>query len=162
MNTNTHSNRTNRAQNRDTHGRGGSQRGPVGQRDPARCTSGQPARSQQAFQGVGIRYKRPIRPGFGTHGEPVTLVAKFFAVKITNSFIYRYRVKVKPTRNARDVQRRLLLLLKQTNDQTWQSVKSFVAFDGRETLVSAKDLLQPMQISVSFFEEGQAPGPNLP
>lgn len=176
----------NRAQNRGTRGRGGAQRGPVGQRDPAagptRRTSGLPASPQQASQGgeagellrsheqalekmrgeVGIRYDRPIRPGFGTLGEPVTLVANFFAVKITKSLIYTYRVKVEPTRNAKDVQRRLLLLLEQSNNQAWQSVKSFVAFDGRETLVSAKELPQPMQISVRFFEEGQTPGPNLP
>lgn len=96
------------------------------------------------------------------HGAPVTLVANFFAMKITNSLVYTYRVKVEPTRNAKDVQRCLLLLLEQTNNQTWQSFKSFVAFDGRETLVSTKELAQPMQISVRFFEEGQTPGPNLP
>lgn len=83
-------------------------------------------------------------------------------MKITNSLVYTYRVKVEPTRNAKDVQRCLLLLLEQTNNQTWQSFKSFVAFDGRETLVSTKELAQPMQISVRFFEEGQTPGPNLP
>ncbi|KAG1787368.1 ribonuclease H-like domain-containing protein [Suillus plorans] len=176
----------NRAQNRGTRGRGGAQRGPTGQRDPAagpaRRTSGLPASPQQASQGgeaaellrsheqalekmrgeVGIRYDRPIRPGFGTLGEPVTLVANFFAVKITKSLIYTYRVKVEPTRNAKDVQRRLLLLLEQSNNQAWQSVKSCVAFDGRETLVSAEELPQPMQISVRFFEEGQTLGPNLP
>jgi hypothetical protein len=111
---------------------------------------------------VGIRYERPIRPGFGTLGQPVTLVANFFAVKITNPLIYTYHVKIEPTKNAKDVQRRLLLLLEQTNDQTWQSVRTPVAFDGRETLVSSKELPQPMQISVSFFEEGQTPGPNSP
>jgi eukaryotic translation initiation factor 2C len=111
---------------------------------------------------VGIRCERPIRPGFATYGNPVTLVANFFAVKIARPVIYTYRVKVEPARNARDVQRRLLLLLGQTNDQTWQSVKSSVAFDGRETLVSAKELPQPVQITVRFFEEGQTPGPTLP
>ncbi|KAG2144443.1 uncharacterized protein EDB93DRAFT_540577 [Suillus bovinus] len=111
---------------------------------------------------VGIRYERPIRPGFGTLGESVTLVANFFAMKITNTHIYTYHVKVEPTRNAKDVQRRLLLLLEQTNNLTWQSVRSFVAFDGRETLVSSRELPQPMQISVRFFEDGQTPGPNLP
>ncbi|KAG1856966.1 ribonuclease H-like domain-containing protein [Suillus subalutaceus] len=185
MNINTNPNRTNRAQNRGTRGRGGAQRGP-GQRDPAagpaRSTSGPPARPQQVSQGgeadellhsheqalakmrreVGIRYERPIRPGFGTHGEPVALVANFFAVKITNSLIHTYHVKVEPTKNAKDVQRRLLLLLEQTNNETWQSVKSSVAFDGRETLVSSKELPQPMQLTVRFFEEEQTPGLNSP
>jgi eukaryotic translation initiation factor 2C len=176
-------NRTIRGQNRGIRVRGGAQLGPVGQRDPtagpARSTSGPPAKLQQVSQGgkaddlheqaldkmrreVGIRCERPIRPGFATYGNPVTLVANFFAVKIARPVIYTYRVKVEPARNARDVQRRLLLLLGQTNDQTWQSVKSSVAFDGRETLVSAKELPQPVQITVRFFEEGQTPGPNLP
>jgi eukaryotic translation initiation factor 2C len=186
MNTNTNSNRANRTQNRGSCGCGGIQRGPVGQWDPAaspaRSTSGPPAWPKQASQGdkanqmlglhekvlvklrheVGIRYERPIRPGFGTLGEPVTLVANFFAMKITNPLIYMYHIKIEPTKNAKDVQRRLLLLLKQTNNQAWQSVKTFVAFDGRETLVAAKELPQPMQISVSFFEEGQTPGSNSP
>ncbi|KAG1743891.1 hypothetical protein EDB19DRAFT_1827261 [Suillus lakei] len=106
-------------------------------------------------------YEQPIYPGFGTHGEPVTLVANF-TVKIINSLIYMYYVKVEATRNAKDIQHCLLLLLEQTNNQNWQSVKSFVAFEGREMLVSAKKLPQPMQICVRFFKEGQMPGPNLP
>ncbi|KAG1824825.1 uncharacterized protein BJ212DRAFT_1476107 [Suillus subaureus] len=185
MNTNTNPNRTNRAQNRGTRGRGGAQRGP-GKRDPAagpaRSTCGPPARPQQVSQRgeadellhsheqaldkmcceVGIQYEWPIHPGFSTYGEPVALVANFFAVRVTNSLIYMYHVKVEPTRNAKDVQHRLLLLLEQTNEQTWQSVKSSMAFDGRETLVSAKELPQPMQITVRFFKEGQTPGPNSP
>ncbi|KAG1761419.1 ribonuclease H-like domain-containing protein [Suillus occidentalis] len=186
MNVNTDSNRAKQTQNRGSRGRGGIQRGPVGQRDPAagpaRSTSGPPARPQRASQGgkadqmlclheealvelrreVGIRCERPIRPGFGTLGEPVTLVANFFAVKITNPLIYTYHVKIEPIKNAKDVQRRLLLLLEQTNNQAWQSVRTFVAFNGRETLVAAKELPQPMQISLSFFEEGQTSGPNSP
>ncbi|KAG1734940.1 ribonuclease H-like domain-containing protein [Suillus paluster] len=185
MNTNINPNRK-QAQN-STRGRGGAQLGPVGQQRgpagvPARNTSGQPARPQQASLGgsadeplrsheqalekmrreVGIRYERPIRPGFGTLGNPVTLLANFFALKITNSLVYTYNIKVEPTRKARDVQRRLLSLLEQTNNQTWQSVKFFVAYDGKERLVSAKELPQPMKIRVRFFEEEQMPGPNSP
>ncbi|KAG2129585.1 ribonuclease H-like domain-containing protein [Suillus clintonianus] len=187
MNTNSNPNRI-RTLSRGIRGRGGVQRGTVAQRGPAagpaRSTYGPPARPQQAGapQGgevdellrsheqaldkrrreVGIRYERPIRPGFGTLGDPVTLTANFFALKITNSLVNTYHVKVEPARNAKDVQRRLLRLLEETDDQPWQSVKSFVAFDGRETLVSAKELPQPMQISVSFFEEGETPSPNSP
>ncbi|KAG0692979.1 hypothetical protein DFH29DRAFT_1042568 [Suillus ampliporus] len=190
MNTNTNLilNRK-QAQNtgRSTRGRGGAQLGPVGQQRgpaavPAQNTTGPPARPQQASQGGGtdellrsheqalhkmrcevdIRYEQPIRPGFGTLGNLVTLLANFFALKITNPLIYTYHVKVEPTRKARDVQCCLLSLLEQTNSQTWQRVKSFVAFDGKEKLVSAKEMPQPMKIPVKFFEEGQMPGPNSP
>lgn len=109
---------------------------------------------------VGTQFERPIPPGFGTLGWPGTPLANYFAMKIANPFVYEYDVRVRPHGRVKDVYRRLIELLDHTNNQAWDSLKSSVAHNGADKLISAKELSQPLQMSIKFFEEGQTPGPN--
>lgn len=103
--------------------------------------------------------ERPARPGYGTAGREVALRANFFALEFTKEKIFEYVVKLEPepkSQKAR-VKRRVLALFEQS-----EAVRPYIndfAHDGAQRLVAARQLPQPLQGNVVFFEKGEKQPP---
>ncbi|KAK7032399.1 hypothetical protein VNI00_013147 [Paramarasmius palmivorus] len=96
--------------------------------------------------------RRPLRPGFGTQGTPITLRANFFPYRLPKDLVvYEYRVEISPQTA---LKRRMFKLLEES-PQCRPFIKH-IAHDGSEKLVSSKPLPQPLNISIVFREEGEA------
>ncbi|KAJ8091756.1 hypothetical protein PM082_020991 [Marasmius tenuissimus] len=97
---------------------------------------------------------RPLRPGFGTLGNPITLRANFFAVKVPrNCVVYDYQVSVSPEAGVRRVRSRILRLLEAR--PLFAPYVNHIAHDGSQRLVSSRQLSQPLSVEVPFLEEGE-------
>lgn len=44
----------------------------------------------KSFKSLSVKPERPVRPGYGTMGTPITLSTYFFAVKLPKGPIYDY------------------------------------------------------------------------
>lgn len=95
---------------------------------------------------------RPLRPGYGTVGNPITVRANFFALKLPKNPIYDYNVEFTPKTDINRLKMRIFTLLEETPE--CQQFLSHIAHDKSSRLVSAKPLPQPLNISVPFYEEG--------
>jgi eukaryotic translation initiation factor 2C len=98
---------------------------------------------------------RPSRPGYGTKGVEVALRANFFAFEFTKDKIFEYVVKIEPepkSQKAR-VKRRVFSLFEQS--AAVQPYANQFAHDGVQRLFAARELPQPLEGSVVFYEEGE-------
>ena len=102
---------------------------------------------------------RPSRPGYGTKGVEVALRANFFAFEFTKDNIFEYVVKIEPepkSQKAR-VKRRVFALFEQS-----AAVQPYVnqfAHDGVQRLFASRELPQPLEGTVVFYEEGEKQAP---
>ncbi|KAF5364732.1 hypothetical protein D9757_012485 [Collybiopsis confluens] len=100
--------------------------------------------------------ERPLRPGYGTEGIPVTLRANFFPVRLPKVPVQDYNIEITPKAEAKWLKERLFTLLEES--AAFRPFRSHTAHDKSSRLLSAKPLPQPLTIAVPFFEEG-ASGP---
>ncbi|KAG2753631.1 Piwi-domain-containing protein [Suillus brevipes Sb2] len=112
-----------------------------------------------SFKKLTFNPERPHRPGFGTLGNPITLRANFFPIKLSKGPIYDYHVEITPSTDIKRIRARLFDLLEQSNQQDWAEFVSSISHDGSQRLVSKKKLPQPLDVQVQYYEEGEA-GPN--
>ncbi|KAJ6510612.1 argonaute-like protein [Mycena sanguinolenta] len=107
----------------------------------------------KSFSTVSADPDRPLRPGYGTVGKPIRLRANFFPVRIPAGPIFDYAVEITPPTNINRVKARIFSLLEQRD-----ACKPFlhhIAHDRSRRLISAKELPQPLRISVPFYEDGE-------
>ncbi|KAJ6558191.1 ribonuclease H-like domain-containing protein [Mycena capillaripes] len=96
---------------------------------------------------------RPLRPGYGTVGKPITLRANFFAIRVPAGPIFDYTVEITPKTDINRLKARIFFLLEQS--AACQPFLGHIAHDRSQRLVSAKKLPQPLDISVPFYEDGE-------
>jgi hypothetical protein len=112
--------------------------------------------------------KLPLRPGFGTLGREITLRANFFPLKLSNKVIYDYNVQITAPRVSKggsegaadtgtNTKKRLFDLLEE--HPNCAPFRPHIVHDRMQRLVSAKRLPQPLDIPVTFYEEGQPAPP---
>ncbi|KAK7039451.1 protein argonaute 1B [Favolaschia claudopus] len=97
---------------------------------------------------------RPLRPGYGTQGTPITLRANFFAVRLPAGPIYDYSVEINPKTDINRLKARIFFLLEQSNE--CRPFLNHIAHDRSQRLVSAQRLPQPLDILVRFYEDGES------
>ncbi|KAH0580660.1 Protein argonaute 1B [Termitomyces sp. J132] len=137
-------------------GRGGRGGGPViyAENSPAnippRLDDASHASLIKAFQSLKVIPDRPLRPGYGTLGIPITLRANFFPVKLPKGPFYDYVVEISPKTDINRIKARIFELLEQNS--TCAPHLPYIAHDRSQRLVSARKLPQPMDIQVPFFE----------
>ena len=112
-----------------------------------------------SFKNLTFKPERPHRPGYGTLGREITLRANFFGVTLPKGPIYDYHVEITPSTDIKRIRARLFSLLEESNQQGWREFVPFIAHDRSERLVAAKQLPQPLDVQVQYYEEGEA-GPN--
>ncbi|GJE99955.1 Piwi-domain-containing protein [Phanerochaete sordida] len=107
----------------------------------------------------------PLRPGFGTKGQPQTLRANFFALRLPKDLtIHDYEVVItgQPKEDVRRARKARIFDLLESSPEC-APFRDHIAHDKSARLVSAKKLPQPFQVAILFFEEGApAPGNNAP
>ena len=99
----------------------------------------------------------PTRPGFGTVGQEIKLRTNFFPIKVPRGPLYEYDVKITPdkgTANKR-MRRRIFQLAEETADWSNNGLKGIVAHDHASKVIAAKQLPQPLTITVPFYDEDQ-------
>lgn len=166
-------------------GRGGARGGPpqIFGPSPARVDSRLSTSSAlvASFKRLDVQDKMPLRPGWGTKGQPRVVRANFFAVRIPKDLtIYEYDVTISPEKEptskkkgtasggpqdkdqkqqAAGLRARLFQLLEQHPD--FQPYVGHIAHDRSKKIVSARLLPAPLSIRVTHFhEEEAAPRPN--
>lgn len=102
----------------------------------------------------------PTRPGFGTVGTPIKLRANFFPIKVPKGPLFEYDVTIAPAVSIKRVKRRIFQLAELTNDWGQANMRGTVAHDHSSKLIAARQLDQPLVITVPFTdEEGEKPAP---
>ncbi|KAI0917033.1 hypothetical protein AcW2_007273 [Taiwanofungus camphoratus] len=107
-----------------------------------------------AFREMDVPDEMPLRPGWGTLGRPVTLRANFFAVTVTKGVLYDYDVSISPKAQARTDRKERIFQLLESHAQ-FAPHAGYIAHDRKQRLVSAKELPQPLSVSIRFVEEGE-------
>ncbi|EIW78043.1 Piwi-domain-containing protein [Coniophora puteana RWD-64-598 SS2] len=102
-----------------------------------------------------FRAERPYRPGFGTLGTRITLRSNFFPVKVPKGTIFDYSIKISPDPGGRKTRNRIFQLLEASTNQQWRPYVNVVAHDRSARLVSAKKFPQPLDIPITFVDEGR-------
>ncbi|KIK64934.1 hypothetical protein GYMLUDRAFT_39338 [Collybiopsis luxurians FD-317 M1] len=105
----------------------------------------------------------PLRPDFGTLGQPIKLRANFYPVKVPKGPLYEYDVSITPAAGTanRRLKRRIFDLAEKSADWTRQGLTGSVAHDHASKLVAAKMLPEPCTIRVAYFDEDeQGPTPD--
>ncbi|KAJ7915685.1 argonaute-like protein [Mycena leptocephala] len=97
---------------------------------------------------------RPLRPGYGTVGRPITLRANFFAVRVPSGPIFDYTMEITPKTNFNRLKARIFFLLEQSD--VCKPLLGYIAHDRSQRLVSARELPQPLDIAVPFYEDGES------
>ncbi|KAF6752684.1 QDE2 protein [Ephemerocybe angulata] len=149
----------------DNRGRGGPPGGGGGRGGfggPVIFNEGAPAQlpprlndsTQQAliasFKNLPVTPERPLRPGYGTRGTPVTLRANFFAVRLPKGPVYRYTVEITPKKGLGDRKARIFQLLERS--PLCQPHLPYIAHDKSERLVSARKLPDPLDIQLRYTD----------
>lgn len=112
-----------------------------------------------SFKTVPFDPAHPLRPGFGTLGQPVVLRANFFPITFLQTPIYEYKAVITPTTDIQRLKTRIFQLLEASPE--FRPHVAYTAHDRSERIVAAKKLPQPLSAAITFFEEGQAgPEPN--
>lgn len=124
---------------------------------PARLSGAELQKLIDGFKSIKIKPERPLRPGYGTVGTPVTLRANFFAMKVPQGPIYDYVVEISPKTDINRLKIRIFQLLELS--PLCQPYLPHIAHDRSQRLVSAKKLPQPLDIPVPFYEDNQAGPP---
>lgn len=102
----------------------------------------------------------PLRPGFGTEGSSVVLRTNYFPVEVPESAWFEYDVAVSPAAGA-GLRRRIFQLAELLPDWAAQGLQGFVAHDHSSKLISAKQLPQPLSMTILFYDEDEeGPPPN--
>ncbi|KAF9074291.1 Piwi domain-containing protein [Rhodocollybia butyracea] len=150
----------------DRGGRGGGRGGPSGSvifRGPATVDQRLSQATNdlslvKAFSALKVTDpSRPLRPGYGTVGVPITLRANFFPFRrLLRTPVFDYSVEFAPKTDINRLKERIISLLEQTT--AFRPFLPHVAHDKSSRLVSAKQLPQPLDIPVPYYEEG-ASGP---
>lgn len=120
------------------------------------------ARLQQhiaRLKSLTVRPERPLRPGYGTLGTPITLRANFFPVKVPQGPIYDYVVQISPTTDINRLKARIFQLLELS--PLCKAHLPYIAHDRSQRLVSARKLPQPLNIQIPYYDDHQdGPSPN--
>jgi eukaryotic translation initiation factor 2C len=122
------------------------------------------------------------RPGWGTLGVPTHLRSNFFTVKLPKGPFYDYSVTItdvtpktvdnggkggkggkgrgkprsgddSPTNIKAPIKKRIFELLEE--DKLFERYKSFVVHDYSQRIVAAKELPQPLKLTITFREEDE-------
>ncbi|KAH7911489.1 ribonuclease H-like domain-containing protein [Hygrophoropsis aurantiaca] len=103
----------------------------------------------------------PLRPGFGTVGTAIKLRANFFPVRIPKGLLYEYDVAITPAAGtaARRVKKRIFQLAEQTTAWNEAGMRGTVAHDSSAKLIAPRQLPQPLQIKVLYYDEDEAGPP---
>ena len=97
---------------------------------------------------------RPLRPDHGTVGTEIKLRTNFFAVKLLQKQpIYSYVVNITPQPGFNRLKTHIFQLLEQ-NPAIAQHI-TCIAHDGRQTLISATKLPQPLNVIVPVYGGNQ-------
>lgn len=108
----------------------------------------------QAFRGISLNPSElPLRPGWGTLGQPVSLRSNFFAVRVPRGPLCEYDVKIKPAVAIRRIKRRIFELLEQLPE--YARYKGGVAHDFGQKLIASRRLPQPLAFDVPFYDEDE-------
>ncbi|KAJ7653632.1 argonaute-like protein [Mycena polygramma] len=119
------------------------------------------ARLVESFSALEFDPKRPLRPGYGTAGRSITLKTNFFGGWSPPGTIFDYTVEIQPKANVNRLKTRIFELLEQSDACT--PFSGHIAHDGKQRLVSAQELPQPLDIVVPFYEDGETgPRPGAP
>ncbi|KAF9555709.1 argonaute-like protein [Agrocybe pediades] len=108
------------------------------------------------FKSLEVIPDRPLRPGYGTAGTPITLRANFFPIKVPQGPIYDYVVEISPKTDLNKIKMRLFDLL--DGSPAFRNYLPYIAHDRSQRLVASKKLPQPLDIPIKFIEDG-ANGP---
>ncbi|KAL1743810.1 ribonuclease H-like domain-containing protein [Schizophyllum fasciatum] len=95
---------------------------------------------------------RPLRPGYGTLGAPVTLRSNFFAVRLPKGPFYEYEMSVAPQQSIKKLKFRIIEVMEQ--QQVFRPFLPYIAHDRSTRLVAARMLPQPLSVSFPYVEEG--------
>lgn len=126
---------------------------------PARLTDASHAELLTAFKSLKVIPDRPLRPGYGTLGNEITLRANFFSVKVPKGPIYDYAVEITPKSGGSRENSRIFHLLELS--PLCNPHLPYIAHDKSQRIVSARKLPQPLDIPVTFYddhEEGPSAG----
>ena len=98
--------------------------------------------------------EKPLRPGFGTAGRPITLRSNFFKLTLPkNLTIYDYTVDISP--KGQDLngpcKARIFELLESSPECAPHM--GYIAHDRGARLVSAKPLPQPLRLTIRYHEQ---------
>jgi eukaryotic translation initiation factor 2C len=103
------------------------------------------------FKSLSVKPDRPLRPGYGTVGTPITLRTNFFAVKIPQGPIYDYTVEISPSTDFNKLKARIFQLLELS--PAGRSHLPYIAHDSSQRLISARKLPQPLIIPIKYYED---------
>ena len=108
-----------------------------------------------AFKNLPISNDKPLRPGYGALGRPITLRANFFAVHVPKTPIFDYSVQITPDADVKSqpMRARIYQLLEQTPQMA--PYRGYIAHDKRARLVSARQLEQPLNVQFQYHDEGE-------
>ncbi|KAF9652530.1 Piwi-domain-containing protein [Thelephora ganbajun] len=101
----------------------------------------------------------PLRSGWGTLGEPGVVRANFFVIRLPKDIIYDYKVKITPD-PTKGIKERIFQLLERHPNIS--PLVRFIAHDKNERLVSARELEQPLEVTIDHTDEGAPPTPAKP
>jgi len=121
---------------------------------PPRLSGSELQKLIDGFKSIKIKPERPLRPGYGTVGTPITLRANFFAMKVPQGPIFDYVVEITPKTDINRLKIRIFELLELS--PSCQPYLPHIAHDRSQRLVSAKKLPQPLDIAIPFYEDNQA------
>lgn len=113
----------------------------------------------ESFKSLTVSPERPVRPGYGTLGTPITLRANFFPFTKLPKAIYDYVVEISPKTDINRLKIRIFELLERS--PMCAPHLPYIAHDHSQRLVSARQLPQPLDISIPFYddhEDGPRPG----
>lgn len=105
-----------------------------------------------AFKKLVVKNERPLRPGYGTLGTPITLRANFFAVTGVPKSIHEYKVDITPKTDINRLKFRIFDLLELS--PLCSPHLPYIAHDRSERLVAARKLPQPLSIQVRDVVHG--------
>lgn len=120
---------------------------------PARLSAASLQQVITGFKSLSVKPDRPLRPGYGTVGTPITLRANFFAVKVPQGPIYDYTVEISPSTDFNRLKARIFQLLELS--PAAQAHLPYIAHDRSQRLVSARRLPQPMNIAIKYYDDHQ-------
>jgi eukaryotic translation initiation factor 2C len=112
------------------------------------------------FKKLAITKERPLRPGYGKLGRPITLRANFFAVRVPNVPIYDYSVDITPKTDLRSQPMRSRIFQLLERSEQIAPHLGHIAHDNGGRIISARPLVQPLSVEITYSEEGESPRPD--
>ena len=120
---------------------------------PSRLSTANLQQLITGFKSLKAKPDRPLRPGYGTVGTPITLRANFFAVKVPQGPIYDYTVEISPSTDFNRLKARIFQLLELS--PVGRTHLPYIAHDNSQRLVSARKLPQPLVIPIKYYDDHQ-------